>query len=45
MRAQAFAQAGIELKSAEAAREPFIAAERAGFGDRDIASIIELLRR
>ncbi len=42
---QAFAQAGIELKSAEAAGERFIAADRAGFGDRDIASIIELLRR
>ena len=40
-----FGKAGIELKSAEVARERFIAAERAGFGDRDIASIVELLRR
>ncbi len=42
---QAFARAGLEIKSAEVAREPFIAAERAGFGEQDIASIIELLRR
>jgi 3-hydroxyisobutyrate dehydrogenase len=41
----AFARAGIELKSADVAREQFIAAERAGFGERDIASIVELLRR
>jgi len=40
-----FARAGIELRSADVAREPFIAAERAGFGEKDIASIIELLRR
>ena len=42
---QAFAGAGIELRSADVARERFIAAERAGFGDQDIASIVELLRR
>jgi 3-hydroxyisobutyrate dehydrogenase len=42
---QAFARAGLELRSAEIAREPFLAAERAGFGEKDIASIIELLRR
>jgi len=42
---RAFAAAGIELRSADVAREPFLAAERAGFGTRDIASIIELLRR
>jgi 3-hydroxyisobutyrate dehydrogenase len=40
-----FAQAGIELKSADAARERFVAADRAGFGQQDIASIVELLRR
>jgi 3-hydroxyisobutyrate dehydrogenase len=42
---QAFARAGLELRSAEIAREAFLAAERAGFGEKDIASIIELLRR
>lgn len=42
---RAFARAGIELRSADVAREQFIAAERAGYGERDIASIIELLRR
>jgi 3-hydroxyisobutyrate dehydrogenase len=42
---QAFASAGIELASATVARERFVAAERAGFGDQDIASIVELLRR
>jgi 3-hydroxyisobutyrate dehydrogenase len=40
-----FAKAGIELKSADAARERFVEAERAGFGSKDIASIVELLRR
>jgi 3-hydroxyisobutyrate dehydrogenase len=39
-----FARAGIELKSAEVARAPFLAAAKAGFADRDIASIVELLR-
>ena len=42
---QAFGRAGIELKSADVAREAFLAAERAGFGEKDIASIVELLRR
>jgi len=42
---QAFARAGLELKSADVAREAFLAAERAGFGEKDIASIVELLRR
>ena len=42
---QAFARAGLELRSAEVAREAFLAAERAGFGEKDIASIVELLRR
>lgn len=40
-----FAKAGIELKSADVARERFVEAERAGFGGKDIASIVELLRR
>lgn len=39
-----FAKAGLELKSADVARESFVNAERAGFGDQDIASIVELLR-
>jgi 3-hydroxyisobutyrate dehydrogenase len=39
-----FARAGIDLKSAEIARAPFLAAAQAGFADRDIASIVELLR-
>ena len=42
---QAFAQQGIELKSAEAARERFVDADRAGMGHRDIAAIVELLRK
>jgi len=42
---QAFSRAGIELESAEVARKSFLAAERAGLGEKDIASIIELLRR
>jgi 3-hydroxyisobutyrate dehydrogenase len=40
-----FARAGIDLKSAEVARAPFLAAAKAGFAERDIASIVELLRR
>jgi 3-hydroxyisobutyrate dehydrogenase len=40
-----FARAGIELRSADVAREQFLAAERAGYGEQDIASIVELLRR
>jgi 3-hydroxyisobutyrate dehydrogenase len=42
---QAFALAGIELKSADVARDRFVAAEQAGFAHQDIASIVELLRR
>ena len=42
---QAFARAGIELRSADVAREQFVAADRAGFAHQDIASIVELLRR
>ena len=42
---RAFASAGIELKSADAARERFVEAERAGFSGRDIAAVVELLRR
>jgi 3-hydroxyisobutyrate dehydrogenase len=42
---QAFAGVGIDLASADAARERFVAADRSGFGERDIASIVELLRR
>ena len=42
---QTFARAGIELPSAEAARARFIDAERAGMGQKDIAAIVELLRR
>ncbi len=42
---QAFAQAGIELASAEVARAPFVEAERAGMGQKDIAAIVELPRR
>ena len=40
-----FAREGIELRSADVARERFLEAVSAGFGDRDIASIVELLRR
>jgi 3-hydroxyisobutyrate dehydrogenase len=42
---QAFAHAGIELASADAARAHFVAADRAGMGQKDIAAIVELLRR
>jgi len=42
---QAFARAGIELASADVARAPFVEAERAGMGQKDIAAIVELLRR
>jgi len=42
---QAFARAGIELASADAARAHFIDAERAGMGQKDISAIVELLRR
>ena len=40
-----FAAAGIELKSADVARERFVEAERAGMGHQDIAAIVELLRQ
>jgi 3-hydroxyisobutyrate dehydrogenase len=40
----AFGRAGIELASAGVARERFLEGMRAGLGDRDIASIVELLR-
>jgi 3-hydroxyisobutyrate dehydrogenase len=40
----AFARAGIDLASAGVARERFLEAMRAGLGERDIASIVELLR-
>jgi 3-hydroxyisobutyrate dehydrogenase len=36
---------GIELRDAQAARERFRAAADAGFGDQDIASVVEVLRR
>jgi 3-hydroxyisobutyrate dehydrogenase len=42
---QAFARAGIELASADVARARFVEAERAGMGQKDIAAIVELLRR
>jgi 3-hydroxyisobutyrate dehydrogenase len=42
---QAFAQAGIELASADVARAHFVDAELAGMGQKDIAAIVELLRR
>jgi 3-hydroxyisobutyrate dehydrogenase-like beta-hydroxyacid dehydrogenase len=42
---QAFERVGLAIKSAEVARERFLEAERAGFGGRDIASIVELTRR
>ena len=41
----AFARAGIELASADAARGRFVDADRAGMGQKDIAAIVELLRR
>jgi len=42
---QTFASAGIEIKSADVARERFVAAERDGRGQQDIAAIVELMRR
>jgi 3-hydroxyisobutyrate dehydrogenase len=42
---QAFARAGIELVSADAARARYVDADRAGMGQKDIAAIVELLRR
>jgi 3-hydroxyisobutyrate dehydrogenase len=41
----AFGRAGIELASAGVARERFLEGMRAGLGEQDIASIVELLRR
>jgi 3-hydroxyisobutyrate dehydrogenase len=40
-----FAAQGIELRDAQAARERFSAAAEAGYGDQDIASVVETLRR
>jgi 3-hydroxyisobutyrate dehydrogenase len=40
---QTFARAGLPLESALVARKPFLAASDAGFAERDIASIFELL--
>lgn len=40
-----FAAQGIDLADARAARERFNAAAAAGFGDRDIAAVVEPLRR
>lgn len=42
---ETFAAEGIELADARAARERFIEAAAAGFQDRDIASVVEPLRR
>jgi 3-hydroxyisobutyrate dehydrogenase len=42
---QAFARAGIELASADAARARYVDADRAGMGQKDIAAIVDLLRR
>ena len=41
---QAFAGAGIELPSAEAARARFVTADKAGLGESDIAAVVEPLR-
>jgi 3-hydroxyisobutyrate dehydrogenase len=40
-----FAQAGIDLPSAVAARRRFTDAVQAGLGERDIAAIVELFRQ
>lgn len=42
---QTFAAEGIELADARAARERFIAAAAAGYDSKDIASVVEPLRR
>ena len=42
---QTFAAEGIELADAHAARERFIAAAAAGYDSKDIASVVEPLRR
>jgi 3-hydroxyisobutyrate dehydrogenase len=41
---EAFAEWGVDLKTATAARERFVAAAEGGFADKDIASIVEILR-
>lgn len=40
----AFADWGVSLQTAAAARDRFVAAARAGFAEHDIASIVEVLR-
>jgi 3-hydroxyisobutyrate dehydrogenase len=40
----AFADHGIDLGTAAAARSRFVEADRAGFSDRDIAAVVEPLR-
>lgn len=40
-----FARAGIDAKSAAVAREPFLAAARAGYAERDMSVVVELLRQ
>ena len=42
---ETFAAEGIELADARAARERFIEAMAAGYHDRDIAAVVEPLRR
>jgi 3-hydroxyisobutyrate dehydrogenase len=42
---QTFSAAGIELATARAARDRFAASAEAGFHDKDIAAVIEPLRR
>jgi 3-hydroxyisobutyrate dehydrogenase len=42
---ETFAAAGIDLAGARAARERFIEAAAAGYHDRDIAAVVEPLRR
>jgi 3-hydroxyisobutyrate dehydrogenase len=42
---RAFSAAGIDLADAHAARERFIEAASAGYADKDIASVVEPLRR
>jgi 3-hydroxyisobutyrate dehydrogenase len=42
---ETFAAEGIELADARAARERFAAAAAAGYGDQDIAAVVEPLRR
>ena len=39
------AKVGVDLTSAETARRRFLQAQSAGFGDRDIASLMEFLRQ